>query len=242
MSRLNSHLIVLLGAALPSLISITAMPGWARPASLVQASAPAPTAAAAPSVPPALSESASSPSDTPLINPLVKMTPKMDESYPAARDETLSAQPMSEQDMMKEGVRLTQQQNWDAAAKLFQEVVGMDPKNADAYYNLGAIAENKGDFNDALNWYESAHGLSPNDRSIKDAIVSVEQSQAAMAYGSLSSTPGAPADSMAQENADLAGWKKMMKTEHHRQIRRKVMSALITAAIVALVVVVVCPK
>lgn len=174
--------------------------------------------------------------------PLVKMTPKLDDSHPTSAAETPSAQPLSEQDTMKEGMKLTQEHNWDEAARLFQEVIGKDPNNVNAYYDLGAIAENKGDFKDAINWYEAAHGLSPNDRSIKDAIASVQKSQEAMAYGSLTSTPSVPAESMAPENPDLAGWKKMMKTEHHRQVRHKIVAALITAAIIALYVAAVCPK
>lgn len=60
------------------------------------------------------------------------------------------------------------------AERLFKEVVRLDPRNADAHFNLGAIAEWRGDLTGAVRAYRTALALKPQDREIARAILEVE--------------------------------------------------------------------
>ncbi|HEY9790895.1 MAG TPA: tetratricopeptide repeat protein [Candidatus Obscuribacterales bacterium] len=59
------------------------------------------------------------------------------------------------------------------AEKLFQEVLRLDPNNADAHFNLGAIREWANDFNAALSHYQAALRIKPGDPELQDAVSSV---------------------------------------------------------------------
>jgi tetratricopeptide (TPR) repeat protein len=60
------------------------------------------------------------------------------------------------------------------AKKLFEDVINIDPKNADAQFNLGAILEWKNDLPNALKHYQAALSLKPDDREIREAVQAVE--------------------------------------------------------------------
>lgn len=60
------------------------------------------------------------------------------------------------------------------AAKLFEQVLQLDPKNADAHFNLGAIREWGNDLNSALKHYRAALVLKPNDSELTEAVRSVQ--------------------------------------------------------------------
>jgi len=75
---------------------------------------------------------------------------------------------------LKEGARLHRIGEYADAERLFRESVALDPRNADAFYNLGALAEGRGDFVDALGQYRAALHIQPNDKSLKDAVESME--------------------------------------------------------------------
>ena len=66
------------------------------------------------------------------------------------------------------------QQRYDEAEKLFKKVLSMTPKNADAKYNLGAIAEWHNSLNKALAYYKEALALKPNDRDFQKAVSDVQ--------------------------------------------------------------------
>ena len=59
------------------------------------------------------------------------------------------------------------------AEKLFEKALQIDPNNADAHYNLGAIKEWSNDLNGSLLQYEAALRLKPNDKDIHDAVTAV---------------------------------------------------------------------
>lgn len=65
-------------------------------------------------------------------------------------------------------------QRYDEAEKLFKRVLQLTPKNADAKYNLGAIAEWHGDLNTAMSYYKEALALKPTDREFQKAISDVQ--------------------------------------------------------------------
>lgn len=62
----------------------------------------------------------------------------------------------------------------NTAAKLFRQVLAIDPHNTDANFNLGAMAEDAGDLNGALYYYQTAQRFSPSDADIADAVKSVQ--------------------------------------------------------------------
>ncbi len=64
------------------------------------------------------------------------------------------------------------------AERMFKKVLTLDSRNADAHYNLGAIAEARGDTAVALNEYRTASQINPNDQDLKDAVVQIERKQA----------------------------------------------------------------
>ncbi len=61
-----------------------------------------------------------------------------------------------------------------AASSLFRQVLATDPKNADANYNLGAIAEGEGNYSKALNYYQTAQGANQGDNEIRQAVASMK--------------------------------------------------------------------
>jgi Flp pilus assembly protein TadD len=61
------------------------------------------------------------------------------------------------------------------AERIYQQVLGLDFRNVDANYNLGAIAESKGDLTGAKRYYSTALKGSPGDTDIGDALRAVEQ-------------------------------------------------------------------
>lgn len=65
-------------------------------------------------------------------------------------------------------------QRYDEAEKLFKRVLVLTPKNADAKYNLGAIAEWHNNLNGALAYYKEALALKPGDSDFKKAVTDVQ--------------------------------------------------------------------
>jgi Flp pilus assembly protein TadD len=64
--------------------------------------------------------------------------------------------------------------NLDHAQVLFNQVLKIDPRNADAHFNLGAIKEWKKDLQGALKHYKLAIQLKPGDTEIAEAVSSLE--------------------------------------------------------------------
>ncbi|MBZ0186693.1 MAG: tetratricopeptide repeat protein, partial [Candidatus Obscuribacterales bacterium] len=60
--------------------------------------------------------------------------------------------------------------NSEAAMKGFKNVLKQDPDNVDAYFNLGVIAESKGNKIEALRYYENASRLSPVDSELSTTV------------------------------------------------------------------------
>lgn len=79
--------------------------------------------------------------------------------------------------MLKRATDLYSAGNTAEAERMFKKVLSLDSRNADAHYNLGAIAESRGDTAQALNEYRIASQLSPNDAELKDALAQIERKQ-----------------------------------------------------------------
>lgn len=79
--------------------------------------------------------------------------------------------------MLKRATDLYAKGNTSEAERMFKKVLTVDSRNADAHYNLGAIAESRGDISTALNEYRAASQLNPNDGEFKDAVAQIERKQ-----------------------------------------------------------------
>lgn len=102
--------------------------------------------------------------------------------YRAKEDDT---SPMIEQvkttkqdnaDLLAEALRNYKQGKLDVAADQFQQVLSVEPANADAIYNLGALSEKRGDLRDALRYYAMGLRANPGDSELKAAYDEVSES------------------------------------------------------------------
>jgi tetratricopeptide (TPR) repeat protein len=62
----------------------------------------------------------------------------------------------------------------NGAKHIFRQVLSIDPRNSDANFNLGAMAEDDGDLSTAANYYKAASLANPNDADVKDALAAVQ--------------------------------------------------------------------
>ena len=102
------------------------------------------------------------------------------------------------------------------AERLYQQVLAIDFRNSDANYNLGAIAETKGDLNAAKHYYTAALKASPGDYDISDALKAVQQKLKTQAATSAAAAPqpaASGADSTSLEGAPAAAGDKAIASE-----------------------------
>lgn len=64
--------------------------------------------------------------------------------------------------------------NLQKAEASFHEVLQHDPNNPDAFFNLGVVAEKRGDLLASLYFYQVAQKLRPQDADVQEAVLSVE--------------------------------------------------------------------
>lgn len=76
--------------------------------------------------------------------------------------------------LLRQAMQLYSQGKVAEAEKVYRTVLGIDFRNTDANYNLGAIAESKGDLSAAQRFYSTAAKTSPGDPDIQDALVAVQ--------------------------------------------------------------------
>ena len=75
---------------------------------------------------------------------------------------------------LREAAALYSQGRVDDAERAFKHVLTLDIRSTDAYFNLGVIAENRGDFQSALNNYQVASRINPDDPELRDAVTAVQ--------------------------------------------------------------------
>lgn len=76
--------------------------------------------------------------------------------------------------LLRQALERHNQGDLAGAERLFKQVLSVDPQNSDANFNLGAMAEDHGDLQLALRYYQAAARVSPSDNDIRDAIASVQ--------------------------------------------------------------------
>lgn len=77
--------------------------------------------------------------------------------------------------LLRQAMQSYSQGKTTEAERLYQQVLGIDFRNVDANYNLGAIAETKNDLAAAKRYYSAALKGNPGDPDITDAMRSVDQ-------------------------------------------------------------------
>lgn len=104
-----------------------------------------------------------------------------DDSDAAEREKmaVMSAKQEEVLNLLSEGVRLWHAKQGAQAIEKFQQVIRLDPQNAQAYFSLGVAFESKGAFVEADQCYRSALGIDPNNKSYSDALKSIQKRVAA---------------------------------------------------------------
>ena len=98
---------------------------------------------------------------------LTALTPHIDQSVLKADAEVTA--------VLKYGARKHAEGNYEEAEAAFRHVLSRDPANVDAFYDLGALDERKGDLIGALSSYRAALALKPHDKEIAEAVSSIEK-------------------------------------------------------------------
>lgn len=75
---------------------------------------------------------------------------------------------------LADAMQLYQAGKLPQAEAAFRKILASDPNNGDAYYNLGVIAEGKGDLNGALSNYRSALNINPQDADLQSTVAAVQ--------------------------------------------------------------------
>jgi hypothetical protein len=99
---------------------------------------------------------------------------------------------MSPKQLLQLGAKRFTEGNYAESDSLFRQVLVHDPNNVDALYNLGALAERRGDLGSALNLYRTALTLKPADADLKQAVASVQQQMGPSGATAVNSDPKGP--------------------------------------------------
>lgn len=97
------------------------------------------------------------------------------ESYLKAASKTeMPPKNLQARDLLREGMRQFSRGQYKEAEETFRRVLGVDPRNADAFYNLGSLAERRRDYVVALTNYRAALNFNPTDKDYISAVEAME--------------------------------------------------------------------
>ena len=75
--------------------------------------------------------------------------------------------------IFKEAVDLFEENKFDEATKKFEKVIEIDANNDEAFYYLGKIQNKFQNFGQAINYYNEALKINPDNEKVKNAITIV---------------------------------------------------------------------
>jgi tetratricopeptide (TPR) repeat protein len=134
-------------------------------------------AKAAPAVKPGRSAILSK--ETPKLEPIAhKATDNADRrikrSVPGTPTEIAHDKTKEVEELFKKGISDFREKHYADAQICFKKILAIDPRNVDAYYNLGSLSETKHDYVDALTYYRAALATKPADSDFKSAVHAME--------------------------------------------------------------------
>lgn len=160
---------------------------------------------------------ASTPSPAPSVSYGSNRSSSQPNSASSNQGSSRSYQPTAQDqadDALKNAINLYSAGRTAEAEREFKKVVSLDGNNADAHFNLGAIAEGRGQLDAALNEYRQAYRINPNDSELRDAVASVESKLR---------------EQVAQKNAEkerqLASAREAQEQQKREQLKSKVAQA-----------------
>lgn len=89
--------------------------------------------------------------------------------------QTASAKDPEVERLLRYGAESHRRGELTLAEEIFRQVLSKDPRNSDAYFNLGALAEGRGDYVAALGHYSAASLFNPGDSQISEARAAMER-------------------------------------------------------------------
>lgn len=98
-----------------------------------------------------------------------------EDAWDAATKNALQARDEEINKLLAEAVKFWKKKNAEDATAKFNQVVRLDPQNAEAYFSLGVIAEAKGKLKEASALYFKAHDINPDRMDYKDAISTLNE-------------------------------------------------------------------
>ncbi len=109
-------------------------------------------------------------------------------SFASAGKPELSSQA---RELLRQGMRQFSSGQYISAEDTFRRVLSVDPRNADAFYNLGSLAERRHDYVIALTNYRAALNLNASDKEYLTAVEAMEHQLApSVAHSGGASNPG----------------------------------------------------
>lgn len=94
---------------------------------------------------------------------------------PASTGDAVASKGKEVEELFKKGMSEFREKHYGEAQVSFKKILIIDPRNVDAYFNLGSIAETRHDFVDALTYYRAALVTRPTDAELKTAVRSMEE-------------------------------------------------------------------
>lgn len=98
-----------------------------------------------------------------------------EDAWDAATKNALQARDEEINKLLAEAVKFWKKRNAGDATAKFNQVVRLDPQNAEAYFSLGVIAEAKGELKEASALYFKAHDINPDRMDYKEAIQTLNE-------------------------------------------------------------------
>lgn len=122
---------------------------------------------------------------------LKKQSPQLDVAKKSDGEKSLNPELTSSQkanELLRQGTLHHNNGYLPEAEQCFRQALILDPRNANGYFNLGAIAESRGDLITALGHYRAGLNVCPGDKEISEAVTSIEAQLKQMSSSDASST------------------------------------------------------
>ncbi len=95
--------------------------------------------------------------------------------FDRARENIIQAREQEIGQLLSEGVELWRQKRAQEATQRFEQVLRLDPSNAEAHFSLGIIEESTGNFVEALSSYQQAAQSQPQVKEYGEAVKTLEK-------------------------------------------------------------------